>query len=123
MWIVALELFASTAWAYAMGTVLVVWILGLFLVLNPPYIAKFPPGWTGVMLGTTCLVQFAVSIAIDSRYETRFGRIYYWMIWYPMVYWMIQMFASIAAVPKALLKKSGRRAIWTSPDRGVRPQS
>lgn len=122
MWIVALELIASTAWAYAMGTVLMIWLLGLFFVLNPPYIASFPPGWTGVILGTTCLVQFAVSILIDNRYETRLGRVYYWMIWYPMVYWMIQMFTSIIAVPKALLKKPGSRAIWTSPDRGVRPR-
>jgi len=38
-----------------------------------------------------------------------------------MVYWMIQTAASVVAVPRALLKPKGRRAIWVSPDRGLRP--
>ena len=120
MWIVALELVASTAWAYSMAVVFVVWLLGLFFNMDPPYIAKFPPGWTGVMLGTTCLIQFAISIAIDSRYESKLGRMYYWMIWYPMVYWMIQTLASVVAFPRGLFRKTGKRAVWVSPDRGVR---
>jgi biofilm PGA synthesis N-glycosyltransferase PgaC len=74
-----------------------------------------------VILGTTCLLQFAVSLTIDSRYEPRLGRFYYWMIWYPMVYWMIHTAATIIAVPKALSKPRDRRAIWVSPDRGLRP--
>lgn len=124
MWVVAAELVASTVWAYAMGVVFVLWIAGQFLELPPPFsTATIPPGWSGVLLGTTCLVQFAISITIDSRYEPGLGRVYYWMIWYPMLYWMIQMAASIVAVPRALLHPRGRRAIWVSPDRGLRPTS
>jgi biofilm PGA synthesis N-glycosyltransferase PgaC len=82
------------------------------------------PGWSGVLLGTTCLLQFAISLIIDSRYEDKsLGRYYYWMIWYPMVYWAIQAAASVAAVPKALRKRRGSRAVWVSPDRGIRPQA
>jgi biofilm PGA synthesis N-glycosyltransferase PgaC len=124
MWVVALELLASTAWAYAMGLVFVLWVAGQFLDLPPPLsTATIPPGWSGVLLGTTCLVQFAISITIDSRYEPGLGRVYYWMIWYPMLYWMIQMAASIVAVPRALSRPPGRRALWTSPDRGLKPVS
>lgn len=122
MWIVALELLASTVWAYTMGIVFVCWVLGQFIELPEPLAtATIPPGWSGVLLGTTCLLQFAISITIDSRYEPGLGRVYYWMIWYPMVYWMVQAAASIVAVPRAMLKPRGRRAIWTSPDRGLRP--
>jgi poly-beta-1,6-N-acetyl-D-glucosamine synthase len=42
------------------------------------------------------------------------------MIWYPLVYWMLTTTTSIVALPKALLKRKGTLAIWTSPDRGVR---
>jgi biofilm PGA synthesis N-glycosyltransferase PgaC len=123
MWIVALELMVSTFWAYTMGLVMVLWILGQIIDLPPPIsAANIPPGWSGVLLGTMCLVQFAVSLTIDSRYEPRLGRTYYWMIWYPMVYWIIQVATSICALPRALAKPEGRRGIWTSPDRGVRPR-
>lgn len=123
MWIVAIELMISTFWAYTMGLVMALWILGQIIDLPPPIsAANIPPGWSGVLLGTMCLVQFAVSLTIDSRYEPRLGRTYYWMIWYPMVYWMIQVATSICALPRALAKPEGRRGIWTSPDRGVRPR-
>ncbi len=122
MWIVAIELMISTFWAYTMGVVILLWVLGQFLDLPAPISsANMPPGWSGVLLGTMCLMQFAVSLTIDSRYETRLGRTYYWMIWYPMVYWMIQVATSICALPRALARPKGRRGIWTSPDRGIRP--
>ena len=122
MWIVAIELIISTFWAYTMGIVMLLWVVGQFFELPPPIsAANIPPGWSGVLLGTMCLIQFAVSLAIDSRYETRLGRTYYWMIWYPMLYWIIQVATSIFALPRALARPKGRRGLWTSPDRGVRP--
>ena len=67
-----------------------------------------------------CMLQFASSIVIDRRYETQVGRNYFWMIWYPMAYWLLSLFTTVAAVPKTLLKKRGKRATWVSPDRGIR---
>lgn len=122
MWIVAFELVVSTFWAYTMGAVFVLWTLGQLIPMPEPLAsATLPPGWSGVILGTTCLLQFAVSLTIDSRYEPRLGRYYYWMIWYPMVYWMIHTAATIVALPKALSKPRDKRAVWVSPDRGFRP--
>ena len=66
------------------------------------------------------MLQFGISIAVDSRYEKRLGRVYYWLIWYPMVYWVIQVVTSVFAVPRAFSRKPGARGIWTSPDRGIR---
>ena len=67
-----------------------------------------------------CLLQFAISLIIDRRYEAKVGRNYYWMIWYPMAYWLLNMLTTVAAVPMTLLKKGGKRATWVSPDRGIR---
>ena len=67
------------------------------------------------------VVAPGISLVIDGRYEPRaLGRYYYWIIWYPMVYWGIHAAASVVAVPKALHKRRGSRAVWVSPDRGVR---
>lgn len=122
MWVVGLELIVSTIWAYTMGAIFALWVLGLVMPIAPPlFISTVLPGWSGVILGGTCLIQFGVSLAIDSRYEPALSRFYYWMIWYPMIYWMIHSAATIVAVPKASIKKRGKRAIWVSPDRGVQP--
>jgi biofilm PGA synthesis N-glycosyltransferase PgaC len=122
MWLVGVEFVVSTFWAYSMLFVFAAWVVGRIVPLPAPLDAiTLLPGWTGVILGATCLVQFAISLTIDSRYEPAFGKYYYWMIWYPMIYWTLHTAATVVAVPKALLKKPGTRAIWVSPDRGVRP--
>ena len=125
MWMVGVELIVSTFWAYVMGFTFVVWFLGIFVELPPPLnVTTVLPGWSGVILGATCLLQFGISLVIDSRYESNtLGRYYFWMIWYPMLYWMIHAAASIVAVPKALWKRRGSRAVWVSPDRGIRPET
>ncbi len=120
-WLVVLEYMLSMLWAYVMLCVLMLWLLGLILPMpRGLYIATMLPQWNGVVLGMVCLTQFLVSLMIDRRYETAIGRNYYWMIWYPLAYWLINTLTSIVALPKALLKRKGTRAIWTSPDRGVR---
>ena len=125
MWLVAIELVVSTFWAYVMAFVTLVWVIGQFVYLPPPLgVSAVIPGWSGVILGATCLLQFAISLMIDSRYVNRtLGRYYYWMIWYPMVYWGIHAAASVAAVPKAIYKQRGSRAVWVSPDRGISPRT
>jgi len=123
MWMVGLELIVSTTWAYLIMALFALWLIGLFVEL-PDYLAvsTIRPGWGGIVLGATCLIQFGVSLTIDSRYEPALSRYYYWMIWYPMLYWAIHSTATVVAVPKALLKVQGSRAIWVSPDRGIRPR-
>ncbi|WNL45730.1 poly-beta-1,6-N-acetyl-D-glucosamine synthase [Dyella sp. BiH032] len=121
MWPVALEYLLSLVWAYVMATIIALWVLGRFTTLPPPLrIATLLPQWHGVMLGIVCLLQFGISTLIDRRYEARVGRNYYWMIWYPLTYWLLSTATTVAALPKALLKRKGTRAVWVSPDRGIR---
>jgi len=121
MWPVYLEYFTSVFWAYVMLCVFSLWIVGQLFELPPPLsIPTLLPGWNGVVLGVTCLLQFAVSLAIDSRYEKGIVKIYYWMVWYPIVFWVLSVATTVVAVPKAFFKKKGKRATWVSPDRGVR---
>lgn len=122
MWGVFLEFLVSVVWAYAMALIVVLWLLGMtFPLPETLHVTGILPQWHGVLLGITCLMQFAVSLLIDSRYERDLGRYYYWMIWYPLVYWIINMLTTVVALPKALWhRRQSRRAIWTSPDRGLR---
>ncbi len=121
MWPVYLEYSFSVLWSYSVATILLLWLLGKVVAIPPAwYVPTIMPGWQGVVLGITCLLQFAVSLVIDSRYERGLWRNYFWMIWYPLAYWAINMLTIAVAVPKALLRKRGQRATWESPDRGLR---
>lgn len=123
MWPIYFEYFVSVAWSYTMITIVILWVLGKFVALPPNlYVATLLPGWNGVILGMTCLMQFAVSLAIDSRYERRLSRYYYWMIWYPLVYWFINVLTTVVALIKTIFRKRGKRGKWRNTDRGLRPQ-
>lgn len=130
MWMIYIEFFFSVLWAYAMGAVFFLWTLGQLIDLPPGLaVSTLLPGWSGVLIGSTCLLQIGLSLMLDGPYERqhvqtgRFGllRIYYWMIWYPLAYWLLNMLTTIWAVPKTLLRKRHARAIWVSPDRGIKP--
>ena len=95
-------------------------MIGKFVDLPPEYhVESFLSGWNGVMVGTTCLIQVAISLWLDSRYSPDSVRSFFWMIWYPLAYWMFSMITTIVALPRALLRKKKERATWTSPDRGI----
>jgi len=118
---VYIEYFTSVVWAYTMAGVITLWLLGLVVPLPPALqVDTLLPGWSGVVIGTTCLLQFAVSMLLDARYEQRFARQYYWMIWYPLAFWLINVCTTVVAVPSVILRGQ-RRARWISPDRGLQP--
>lgn len=121
MWGVVVEYLVSVAWALTMLVIIVLWLLGQFIVMPAGlHVGGLVPRWHGVVLAMVCLLQFAISLMIDRRYEPKSGRNYYWMIWYPAVYWLLSLSTTLAALPKTLFKRRGQLAVWISPDRGYR---
>ena len=120
MIMVLVEYLTSVIWAYSMTIIALLWAVGQVIDL-PPFLTvrTLLPGWTGVLLGVTCLIQFGLSMVIDARYDRNMGKNYFWIIWYPLAFWLINVFTIAVGVPKALLKPKGQRAVWTSPDRGL----
>ena len=122
MWPIWLECFASIVWSYLMVAGLAIWGVSQLFDWHRHLISGLIPNWTGMLLSVTCLAQFGVSLAIDSRYERKFGgtgRYYYWMIWYPLIYWMNNVLTTVFGLLKAIAKKRGQRAVWRTSDRGV----
>ncbi|WP_258873411.1 hypothetical protein [Xanthomonas campestris] len=75
--------------------------------------------WHGMVLAVVCLMQFATSLVIKRRYEKGLARQFFWVIWYPVAFWMTGMLTAVIAVPRALLARRSKRARWKSPDRGI----
>jgi poly-beta-1,6-N-acetyl-D-glucosamine synthase len=120
MWLVLIEFLFSVLWSYVMLAVLLLSLCGLLVVLPPALRMPGPlPGWYGVILSALCIVQFVVSLMIDRRYEEQIGRQFFWIIWYPLVFWMIGMLTTCVALPKVLARRTRTRAVWESPDRGI----
>lgn len=121
MWPLFLEFCFSTAWAFAYAVSIVLFLLGLlFPMPDTLYVQHlFPPAFTGLILGVVCLLQFAVSLMIERRYEKGIGASLFWIIWFPVVYWMLSLFTTLVAFPKVMLKRKRGRARWVSPDRGI----
>lgn len=120
MWGVLAEYFTSVIWAYVMLGILILWVLGLVFEMPPAlYVDTVLPRWHGMVLALICMAQFAISMVIDRRYEQGVGRNYFWMVWYPIAYWLLSLFTTVWAVPKTLARGKRKRATWVSPDRGV----
>jgi biofilm PGA synthesis N-glycosyltransferase PgaC len=113
----------SVAWSYAMLVAGVAWVASRALPAGvlPPLASPLVPQGSGLVLGATCVVQFAFSSWLDGRHDRGLKRNLFWMIWYPLLFWLINAAATVAAFPKVLARGRGSRARWVSPDRGIRP--
>ena len=122
MWILIVDFTLSTVWAYSYLLSLVLWGMGKFVempsTLNVPTI--FPPAFWGLVLAFVNMVQFLTAMTIETRYENKLLRLVGWIIWYPLVFWIISMVTILVAVPKAFFKSRKKRAAWGSSDRGFR---
>jgi biofilm PGA synthesis N-glycosyltransferase PgaC len=120
LWGLMVEQMLSMFWAYSMVLVFLVWFISLFIPI--PYLipthSPILPDQSSVILIGVCLIQFAVSKWLDGHYDQGLGKNYFWMIWYPFAFWLLNLFTAVAALPKVLLGKKGR-ARWVSPDRGA----
>lgn len=123
LWPLLLEMCASVVWAYTLLLLTVTWLLGHVLPNGTLPVVGSPlsPQGGGLLLGAACLLQFAFSSWLDSRYDRGLGRNLFWMIWYPIAFWTINCASTVVAYPKVLLRSRGKRARWISPDRGIRP--
>jgi len=122
IWPIYIEYMLSAIWAYSLITIILIWgfqRMGLLAFLQRVP-APIPPDWAGSILALLCLIQFLVSLLIERHYEKNILKYYFWVIWYPFCYWFISAITIVFATPKALLKPKGQRAVWKSPDRGLR---
>jgi len=120
LWGLMTELMLSTIWAYSMVLVFLVWFMSLIFPIPylMPHHSPILPDQSSVILIGACLIQFAISRWLVGHYDEGMGKNYYWMIWYPFAFWLLNLFTAVTALPKVLFGKKGR-ARWVSPDRGV----
>jgi biofilm PGA synthesis N-glycosyltransferase PgaC len=120
MWPIFFEYLLSLLWSYFMMATILIYCLHFFVAL-PDYldVQTLIPQWTGVLIAITSMLQIAIAMWIDSRYDYQIWRNYLFTIWYPIAFWILSMATTVVAFPRAILRKSNKRGRWTSPDRGL----
>jgi len=119
---IAINYVVSLAWSYATLCSAAAWVV-LLLVAKGRYAGyelSLVPGWWSSILLLTYLLQALVSVLVDIRAEKGLVTSLFYVIWYPLAFWAIQALTAVVGFPRALLRQSGQRGVWLSPDRGVR---
>lgn len=112
----------SVTWAYTMLATLVLGLLTAFGGLPEGALAGFRlvPEWWGITLAATYLSQAVVAAFMERRYDKGLVANMFWIVWYPLAYWMISSATTVVALPRAIFLKRPERTRWVSPDRGLR---
>ena len=125
IWPVYLDYVLGAFWAYAFCASIIIWLssccFGDYLNLGEMRNPFFE--WNGAVVAVICLLQFLVSLLIDRRYDYELGALYFWVIWYPVIYWIFNSLATVAAAPRGLFGSMEKTATWVSPDRGIREKA
>ncbi|QSX73845.1 poly-beta-1,6 N-acetyl-D-glucosamine synthase [Lysobacter arenosi] len=122
IWPIWLNFVASVFWAYAMLTLVVIWLLeltGLWPHFELTGLSLIPREW-GFVLAVTYIFQAFMSGTLDRKFEKHMFRAGYWVVWYPLAFWMLQAGAALVGLPRALLRSPQSGGTWVSPDRGFR---
>lgn len=124
IWPIYIDYLLGISWAYAFVIAIFIWLFNLVFGWAYSYGSLGNPFlyWNGSIVAVVCLLQFFVSLLLDRKYDRGLVRLYFWVVWYPVIYWFYNSFAAVAATPKAIFKKKGM-AVWISPDRGIRGDS
>lgn len=125
-WPIYIEYVGATFWAFALGILASNWLFSNLLYYISFFNLKIsqnfiPVAWTGSILAGVCLLQSMVSLFIDSHYESKsMMKYYFWVIWYPFFYWIVNGIAVFFGFFNVFISKKGRVSIkWESPDRGL----
>lgn len=116
IWPVYLEQIFSILWS-------VLWLITVIYLIFSSTSLKQLVVWLSFssfsMVFLSC-IQLFVSLFNDSKYDNVL-KYYLCAAWYPTLYWMVNVFVVITAIPKSIESRiKGGYATWNSPDRGTR---
>lgn len=116
LWPMYIEYFITAIWAYALITVLFV---NTYIQIKTETLDLSLFRMLMTVLFFSFFWQYLVSLYIDSRYEKGLLRYSLYCIWYPYIYWMLNIITLVFGIPKAIFRNKSKLAVWISPDRGV----
>ena len=119
LWPIYIEQVISIIWS-ACWVIQMIYIIVSAKVLADIIIYISIPAF---MLGMMSYIQLFVALKTDTVYDSVM-KYYIWAAWYPAIYWMVNVFVVLAAIPRSIKSRiKGGYAVWNSPDRGERKEA
>lgn len=120
MLMIWISFFMSTLWALCMTILMPLWFLaGVF----DPAVRidfNFMHQWGGEVLIVTYFIQAIVALWLDRRYEKKSIKSLLWIVWYPLLFWVLLSLTAVLGFYKAIIRPAYAKGKWISPDRGIR---
>lgn len=76
--------------------------------------------WKSQFLSVICVIQFAVALWLEQKYDKGIFKYMIAAAWYPIIYWVVSGIVALMALPSTLMRKRNKLATWKSPDRGIK---
>lgn len=122
IWPVYIDYCLGIFWAHAFLIAIALYFLSMFGVFGHYHAVNGNPfvNWNGAVVAVFCLIQFFISCALDHKYDKDLWKVYFYVVWYPVLYWFFNSLAVVCVAWKGLTKSLNKNAVWSSPDRGLR---
>lgn len=112
------EYIFSVIWTFICVASLIFGFSKLSMGITTQFIWLHSLMWGVFISGILGFIQFLPGFSIHSRYERLSLSVFFWAVWYPLIYWMLNSAVLFVAIPKALFAKPKQYGTWVSPDRG-----
>lgn len=111
LWPTLVEAACSVLWAYAFVVMSAVWLLAALVRAPLEVVTPFPGLW-GMVIATVAVVQLTVGALLDARYERSIRASLGYVVFYPLVYWMLMAVVTVVNTPRALFGRRAEVARW-----------
>ncbi|MHB8491681.1 MAG: glycosyltransferase family 2 protein [Solirubrobacteraceae bacterium] len=116
MWPVWIEGLLSTLWSHFFFLALGFWIVALATGVYG-FAGNPLPNFWGLLIATVLVVQIAIGLALDGRYDRSVRAYALWIPIYPLAYWMLSAAAAVRGTLPGLLRSSSAAPVTWRQDR------
>jgi biofilm PGA synthesis N-glycosyltransferase PgaC len=101
LWPVVAEAVLSISWAYCVVGLFVLWFGSALFRL--PHVGVSPFfSWWALLIASVCILQLAVGMFLERRYDRGVTREFWIAIFYPLVYWVFMAVVTVVATPAGM---------------------
>ncbi|MDI6860435.1 MAG: glycosyltransferase [Caldisericia bacterium] len=119
LFIAFIEFVLAYIWSILFIVFSFLWILSKLFLYKGFTISPIPT-WYGAFISLVCLVQFFVSSLLDKKYDKGIFKYYFFVVWYPIIYWTLNPILVFITLKEGLFGILEGKGIWHPPDRKIK---
>jgi biofilm PGA synthesis N-glycosyltransferase PgaC len=119
LFIAFIEFVLAYIWSILFIVFSFLWILSKLFLYKGFTISPIPT-WYGAFISLGGLVQFFVSSLLDKKYDKGIFKYYFFVVWYPIIYWTLNPILVFITLKEGLFGILEGKGIWHPPDRKIK---